>query len=248
MIKTLLKLIRDQFRNIGYDVRKMGRTGENPFADMRHFLKGERSPLILDVGANVGQSVTHFKRTFPGATIHSFEPSPTTFATLSKNCARIPGVTPWNLAAGSSNGKLPLLENTCSDMTSFLQPGRDGWGAIQKTTIVDVVTLDEFAREKGINFIHVLKSDTQGYDLEVFKGAASLLSSNNIALIYCEVTFSEMYKDSAKFDQIFTYLTGHNFTLVSFYRKYFQNETLGWTDMLFINNTHNQHPVPSQPS
>jgi FkbM family methyltransferase len=243
MIQPFLSFIRDQLRNFGLDVRKMGHVGEQPFADMKYFLKGETSPLVFDVGANVGQSVTTFKRAFPKSTIHSFEPSPATFAKLSTNCAAIPGVHLWNQAMGSSVGQLPFLENSCSDMSSFLEQGIDGWGTIEKTTVVDVMTLDEFAREKGINLIHILKSDTQGYDLEVFKGAAGLLNANKIALIYCEVTFSDMYKNSAKFDQIFNFLIGHNFVLVSFYRKFFQNDTLGWTDLLFVNKEYLPKPA-----
>ena len=80
-------------------------------------------------------------------------------------------------------------------MSSFLAPSEFAWGNVEKTTEVEVVTLDSFSVENNINFIHILKSDTQGYDLEVFKGAEGLMRQNQIGLIYCELIFSNMYKN-----------------------------------------------------
>ena len=59
----------------------------------------------------------------PRATIHSFEPSPTTFETLSRRAAGLDGVSLWNVALGSVPGKMLLLENTFPTMSSFLPRG-----------------------------------------------------------------------------------------------------------------------------
>ena len=40
------------------------------------------APCILDVGANKGQSVEHFRQEFPDSEIHSFEPNPQIFLEL----------------------------------------------------------------------------------------------------------------------------------------------------------------------
>ena len=104
---------------------------------------GQRPMLtIFDVGANIGQSVDAFKKTWPHASIHSFEPSPSIFAQLNKHCNKLDGVTAWNLGIGSRQVKLPFLENTNSDMSSFLAPSTLAWGKIRKTTDVELVTLD----------------------------------------------------------------------------------------------------------
>jgi len=50
------------------------------------------APLILDVGAHVGQSNQLFRRMFPAATIWSFEPDPDSFARLTASVdAALPG-------------------------------------------------------------------------------------------------------------------------------------------------------------
>jgi hypothetical protein len=48
-----------------------------------------------------------------------------------------------------------------------------------------------------VQFIDLLKSDTQGFDLEVLKGAQGLLDARKIRLIYLEVTFQKLYEHPA---------------------------------------------------
>lgn len=46
---------------------------------------GLKHPLIVDVGANTGQSIKRFKSVWPTSVIHAFEPNPSTFQQLSEN-------------------------------------------------------------------------------------------------------------------------------------------------------------------
>ena len=55
---------------LGYDVRSAASLGVSPFSDMRRFVPAQSSPLILDVGANEGQSIARFKKTFPSSISH----------------------------------------------------------------------------------------------------------------------------------------------------------------------------------
>ncbi|HQR06851.1 MAG TPA: FkbM family methyltransferase, partial [Gemmatales bacterium] len=167
----------------------------------RHLSKVAK-PTIFDVGANIGQSVDRFQDVFPGALIHSFEPSPSTFAELQRNCKDKEGVKLWNLGVGSKAGTLPLLENTHSDMTSFLAPGPGAWGEVARRTEVPVVSLDSFTEQEKIDRVHILKSDTQGYDFEVFKGAERLFAESRVNFIYCEVNICEMYQSQPPFYEV----------------------------------------------
>ena len=121
-------------------------------------------------------------------------------------------------------------------MSSFLPPAETCWGEIETTTNVDVLTLDSFASKHHIELIHILKSDTQGYDFHVLKGAEALMKENRIGMIYFEFIFSKMYKDLPSFDEVFRFLLDHHFALVTFYQPFYQQNLLGWTDMLFINS------------
>ncbi len=211
--------------------------------DMQRFLTRSVKPVITDIGANVGQSVSKFRSAFPESTIHSFEPSPKTYQKLVENTKNMSSVKTWNMGVGSHDDTLDFMENEHSEMSSFLTPSKFSWGKVTKTTKVPVITLDSFAQKHAIDFIHILKSDTQGYDFEVFKGANQLMKEDKIALIYFEFIFSDMYKGLPAFHDVFRYLSENNFELVSFYESHFQKELVSWADVLFINRTFNQKRI-----
>lgn len=233
------RFIKQIFQKAGFDlVRiKTGRIGQDPLDDMAYFLRDDR-PVIFDVGANVGQSVEKFRSRLPNCTIHSFEPSPSTFSTLKRKVGNLDRVNLWNCALGSVPGQAPFLENSHSDMSSFLPLGETGWGKITKETMVEVRTIDQFCRDHRIDKIDILKSDTQGFDLEVFRGAEETLRSNPIGMIYFEVTFSDIYKNLPPFGQMFDFLTSRDYSLVTFYQFHYQYHVAGWTDALFVHKSY----------
>ena len=208
--------------------------GLDAIADIKRLLGNCQAPMICDVGANEGQSIRCFREVFPGAVIHSFEPSPTTYQRLRSAVRSDAQLTLWNLGLGAVNGTLPLKENDHSDMSSFLDPGSGAWGQIVRETQVSVTTLDTFAKDQGIQFIHLLKSDTQGFDLEVFKGARELMQQNRIALIFCEVIFSDMYVGLPRFRDVLRLLEDNGFAMVGIYDQHFHEGRVSWADVLFI--------------
>ena len=232
-------MIRKFANKLGFDIVRFipEHAGKNPFVDMRTFLHDDQ-PVIFDVGANLGQSIQRFNFVFPEATIHSFEPSPTTFDRLVRQAADIEGVHLWNFALGASPGEMTFLENSHSDMSSFLPLSDLGWGEITKETPVEVRTIDAFIEQEAIERIDILKSDTQGFDLEVFKGAERAMAMNRIGLIYFEIIFAEQYQQLPSFSEIFEFLTQRDFKLVSFYKIYYQRKLAGWTDALFVHTSY----------
>jgi len=88
------------------------------FKDIESFLHVDKL-IIFDVGANEGQTVKEFKAELPNSIIHSFEPSPDTFAQL-QNATRLKNVFIWNVALGSTPGHQIFFENSESIMSSFL--------------------------------------------------------------------------------------------------------------------------------
>ena len=209
--------------------------GRSPFADMKRFVPTSASPLILDVGGHTGGSVCRFKETFPASVIHSFEPSPERFQELKRRTSSEAGVFLWNRALGGAAGKKTLLENESSGMSSFFPLGEFGWGRIEKESIVDVMTLDSFLAGQGIERVDILKSDTQGHELEILKGAENVLRNNRIGLIYLELIFSPMYEGLPPLHEIFRHLAERNFSIVSIYEMQHQRNLADWADALFVN-------------
>jgi FkbM family methyltransferase len=235
--KSIKTLIRSIIRTLGYDVYKVygPEPGADPFYDMRNLTGARPGLVIFDVGANVGQTIGYFLHSFERPIIHSFEPNSAAFIELQRRCSRIEGVYLNNFGLGAEVGTLELLENTYSELSSFLAPGVDCGGTVTRHSPIKVETIDNYCVENKISCVDILKSDTQGFDLQVLKGAKHLLMRRRIHLIYVEITFSEMYINSPKLDEIYAFLTSHGFSLVTFYKFYYQNGRAGWTDALFIN-------------
>lgn len=238
-MKSAETLVRNLFHALGFEISRYhpncNSLGINPFSDMKKLICQSQRPVVFDVGANVGQSVKRFKDLLPQCEIHSFEPSPATYRLLAQNANSFSDVYLNNLGVGSSCGRKHFLENSSSVMSSFLKPSTFCWGKIVNETPVEVTTLDKYCEENNIPHINVLKADTQGYDLEVLRGATALIGGNRIQMVFMEIIFSDMYQGLPSFDELFRFLLDSNFRLVSLYEFYHQNNVASWSDALFIN-------------
>jgi FkbM family methyltransferase len=220
-------------RALGYDIRKV-ETGQDAFRDVAQILRSQTSSLVFDVGANTGQTIERLLSLLPTPVIHAFEPGQAAFRTLQRSYSVFKTIRLNQFALGAAPGQLPFFENSELDMSSLLPLGPAGWGSIERHAKVDVVTIDDYCTVHGIGTIDLLKSDTQGFDLEVLKGADRMLAEHRIRLIYLEIIFSKMYENLPRADKIYAFMSDHGFELVSFYKTYFQNGRAGWTDALFI--------------
>ena len=229
--KTFLK---QAFSGLGYELRrKRSGPGGDSFNDMSRIVTSS-NPVLFDVGANVGQTIQKFRQQFQKSTIHSFEPSPATFRVLQERTRGIPKLHLTNAGLGARSGITTFVENENVDMSSFLEPGQECWGSIKQRSQLRLDTIDEYCARVGVKHIDVLKSDTQGFELEVLRGASGMIEHRRIQLIYLEIIFSAMYKGLPGADEIFKLLFDRGFRVVSFYEMHHRNGLLSWTDVLFV--------------
>lgn len=235
-MKQILKKI---LRRMGLQISRYqgNQIGIDPFIDISYYLRTNPKPVILDVGANTGQTAISLKKLFPSGIVHSFEPSKKTFEELNQNCQKYPSIFTWNLGIGSSESDLQLHENRFNDMSSFLMPSDFCWGNIVQTSTVKVTTIDKFSHEQNLGLVDLLKSDTQGFEMEVLKGASNLLRNHQIHLVYVELIISDMYKNLTPYYEILNFLDALKYTLISFYKINHQEDQASWTDALFISNS-----------
>jgi FkbM family methyltransferase len=206
--------------------------------DIGFLLHDVPRPVVFDVGANTGQSVANFRRLLPDSTLHSFEPGRRAFQELSSSSRGLRNVHLVNAAVGSAPGRLTLIENEYTDMSSFLRPSTAAWGAVVAETEVEVTTVDGYCAEHGIDRIDLLKIDTQGYELEVLRGADGMLAAGGIGLVYLEVTFIDMYEGLPPFDVLYRFLLDRGFRLVTLDNFHMHwSRILGWCDALFAHET-----------
>jgi len=100
---------------------------------------------------------------------------------------------------------------------------------------VSISTIETYCREAGLKTVDVLKSDTQGYDLEVIKGAGSLLNiAGGIKLIVTEVCLAPLYKGQATMEQMIAFLHSKGYRLIDIYGKHRDSRhCLQYCDLMF---------------
>ena len=232
--QPLRTLAKSLMLDLGIEVHRYrsGTLGVDPFRDMRRLAVAPR-PIIFDVGANTGQYTLRFHRCFKDAQIHAFEPS-RAFTELSQKTRRIKNVHLNHFGLGAHDRRTATFnEHESTEMSSFLTLGRDAWGNTQSVRQVQLRTLDSYCAEVGVEEIEILKCDTQGYDLEVLKGASEILGAGRVQMIYTEITLARLYEGLPSMEEIFQFLAGYNFRLVALYNPAYRNDRLGWMDGLF---------------
>lgn len=148
-----------------------------------------RCRVFFDVGANVGawsQSVLELNAL---AIVHAFEPSARTCARLEKRLGTHPRVVIRNfaLAAASGDSTLYTYGDTHSASSLYLRPSAEGLlGVAFNTEHVRTITIDEYCRNEVISGVDYLKVDVEGHDLEVLRGATSMLRDSCIRYIQFE--------------------------------------------------------------
>ncbi len=187
------------------------------YTSLTRILPREGHLVVIDVGANEGQTIHRVLKEFPGATVHSFEPAPETFRLLERIAQHEPRARVYPFACGASAGTVKFHVTNNHWCSSVLPPSDLGqrfygdWYAMRQVIDVPMVRLDEWATGAGVTHVDLLKIDAQGYDLEVLKGAAGLLS--HVKAINCECQFAPEYVGCASFSQIDQFLVQQGFAL-----------------------------------
>ena len=81
--------------------------------------------------------------------------------------------------------------------------------------------------------IDLLKIDTQGYEMQILKGASRLLAAGKVRTILLELNFVPLYDGQVWAHEIIGYLHERGLCLVDFYEKCRLNPYLGWCTALF---------------
>jgi FkbM family methyltransferase len=184
--------------------------------DINRWIPKLKPEILFDIGANVGQTCTQMAASFPNAAIHSFEPIKETFALLVNNTSSLPNTHCHNCAMGSKSGSESIVYTPYS-LNNSLKTGVHDNEPDAIEARIDVKSVDEFCEDHWIEKIDLLKTDTEGYDLEVLKGCSTMLSANKIFAVLSEVTFDEENTFHTQFGELNDYLSSFDFLVCCFY-------------------------------
>lgn len=195
-------------------------------------------PIIVDVGANKGDTVAHFMAAFPAAEIWALEPHPETFAAMAGRFAGRPQVHPHRLALSSRSGTATMHSYTNAAINSLSPVAAgalmDGAVVASPTVEVELQSLTEFCARAGIERVDILKLDTQGHELDILHSGREFLASGKVDFVLAELLFSPLYASQAKAGEVIGLLEGCGFKLFDFYDFIYDEERgLKWGDALF---------------
>lgn len=179
---------------------------------------------VIDVGANTGQFARMIRGAGFAGRIISFEPVRQNFVELSK---RMAGDADWyghQLALGSSDGDATINVTQYSVFSSFFKPNQyslrrfEGDSEVVSQEIVQVRTLTGLFDSllKGYDEPRVyLKLDTQGFDLDVLRGASAVLPS--IAALQTELSMMPVYDGAPTYHDTMRFLDAAGYQATGFF-------------------------------
>lgn len=136
------------------------------------FQTGNKTPRIIDCGANMGIAVCYFKDKYPGAEITAFEPDEQNFELLKLNTAKYADVKLEKKAVWITNGVISF-EQTGTMASRINEKVEKGKGETACVRLADLL-------QTPVDF---LKIDIEGAEYEVLKDCAGLLPNVNTLFV-----------------------------------------------------------------
>lgn len=196
--------------------------------------------VVVDVGANRGDTVEQFSARLPLARIWALEPHPDTFRKLERRFVNDKRVEVRNLALSDRDGRAIMHSYTNAAINSLspiaARADRLMDGAVVPTPDVDVElrTLKSFCDAENIARVDILKLDTQGHENAIINGSLEWLGSGKVRYILAELIFAPLYARQAKAGEVVALLEGCGFKIFDFYDfVYSEDSGLKWGDALF---------------
>jgi FkbM family methyltransferase len=215
--------VKQLFRRFGIEVSQT-----SPDASLGLFVTTLIAHLgincVLDVGAHFGEFAMTLRNHGYHGEIVSFEPIPEHVVRLERLAAHDRHWTVVPYALGSTDTEMPINVAQSGDLTSFRTPRTDTVDRFteiirtQRTETVPVMRLDTVVGEvtQGLARPRIfLKLDTQGWDLEVIKGAEHSLGQ--VLAIQSEMAVQPLYEKMPLYRDSIDALKAHGFELSAMY-------------------------------
>jgi FkbM family methyltransferase len=172
--------------------------------------------LIIDIGANRGQTIEFFHKLNPKSYLYSFEPNPKLFETLEKKYKSNKSISLIQKGVSNKIETKIFYENVFDETSTFEVLNMDSQYLKKKSLIlgvkpedivkdsypVEVTTLSHFIETKGLQKVDILKIDTEGHEFECLEGLFQSTNSPRVKVIQFEMHFDDMYLKNRSYDDI----------------------------------------------
>ena len=127
--------------------------------------------VIIDLGANIGDSAVYFAKAYPNAKIIAVECDDCNFQVLLNNVKRYSNVIPVKAAIWGNNKKLLIKSGQGENSICVCAAGRECLA-----NSVKGLTMHDLIKTFGIEKIDILKIDIEGAEKNLFEHDCSWLS------------------------------------------------------------------------
>jgi 2-O-methyltransferase len=167
---------------------------------------GKVDPVIIEVGANCGQTTAELLSVMPEATIFAFEPDPRAIAKF-RDAISSPRVHLYECAIGAVNGTVNFHQSSGAEHLAEYSEGWDQSGSIrrpnshlkvwpwvrfEKQITVPIMTLDTWSEQHHVTAADFIWADVQGAESDLVEGALRFLRSSRY--LYTEYSNDEWYE------------------------------------------------------
>jgi len=219
----MFKSLNNFFRLIGFEIKRYKK--DDTIRNLQRRLI-KKSPIIFDVGANIGQSIDRYLNDYNNPKIHAFEPNNEAFEILKEKYLSHKNIILNNFALGETSEKRKLNCTQKSGNSSFYELNlRTKWikersenfnvkvnQYVKEKQITKIKTIDQYIKKNKIKKIDLLKIDTQGFEEKVLLGSKKNL--NIVENIQLEIMLDNCYLAETSFYQIEKILHPNNFRIL----------------------------------
>ena len=148
----------------------------------------KKGNTVLDIGANKGYYTSLFSVLVGRhGEVHSFEPVPESYMRLQELNTQLKNVFSNNLAVGQESGTATINYDPLDSEKATLI---DTTLSLPKKSQTEVISIDEYVENLKLTFVHFIKCDVEGLELEVLRGAMNTLKTLK-PKVSLEITLAE---------------------------------------------------------
>lgn len=169
-------------------------------------------PIIVEAGAQFGEDTSWMAEFWTNGKIHAFEPVPSSYKQLQLNVDEFSNVSTYPLALSNEIGVKPLY--LAGGASSLLRPkesfNNDYFHSdLDHPIEVQCTTLDQWAKDLGIQRIDFLWLDMEGNELRMLQASPQILKQ--VKLIYTEVNLQPFWENCVQYHELKNWLESQGF-------------------------------------